>query len=184
MLRGALFVGAIILVGTACGTDSNRSFESDYSEDGAWRDIAEKGCIEGMPTELHIEVDVDGETRSLDMMLEGNHRDLRGQMQVDDDVVELREWEPGELPVNVPPVEERMASLSGYRSGEGRPAYLVSFRIEAGRVVAVAVVVPGTPGARSVWGMNFWAGEFGTPGMVKAGDLSDTEAVLLRTSCL
>ena len=183
MLRGTLLLGMIVVAGTACGTDNNDGFESDYSENGAWRDIAEKGCIEGMPAELHIEVEVDGEMRVLDMALEGDHTDVRGRLQVDGDVVELRDWEPGKTPAG--PAITRVAQLLGYAVGGGEPEFRVIVSIFKGSAEHLAVSKIGPDGMYvKAWELNFGTDEFGTPGMSDAGAISDEDAVSLRVACL
>lgn len=183
MLRYALLFGAMLLATSACGTDDNDAFESNYSEDGPWRDIAEKGCIEGMPVELHIEVDVDGEMRVLEMALEGDHTDLRGQMQVDGERVALRDWDAG----NVPPHDaiERAAHINGYAEGEDDPRYRVSFIIEAGSVRGVGIGRILEDGrAPSVWQIVVATGEFSAKGISGAGSFASGAVATLRTECL
>ena len=185
MLRGAILVGAIILVGTACGTDSNGSFESDYSEDGAWRDVAEKGCIENMPAELHIEVEVDGKMRVLDMALDGDHTDVHGHLEVDDDVAELREWNPGQLLPTMPEINERSASLSGFVDGSDAPIYRVGVNIVDGTVHAVTVGRIVDDGrSTNTWTIVVSEGVYATVGMDEVRSLADGTTASLKTACL
>lgn len=186
MLRGAILFGTIILAITACGSDSNESFESPYSHDGPWQDIAEKGCIEGMPAELHIEVDVDGTMRVLDIAFEGDHNDIRGQMRVDDDLVELRDWDPGTVRSR-----ERLGRLEGFAEGAESSSYHVAIIIVDGSVHAMSVARydgvdegSGLRRAPSLWEIIVATGEFSTTGMSGAGSFADDDVARLRTECL
>lgn len=185
MLRGTLLLGAVILIAMACGTDSNESFESPYSEDGPWRDIAEKGCIEGIPTELHIEVEVDGGMRVLDMVLEGNHSDLRGHLQVDDDQAELRDWDPGATPPADDPGQLRTAYLQGYSDDDEMPRYVVSLFFERGgaRIVTVGRYLEDGR-APSIWEIVIATGEFSSKAPPGGGSFAHGDASALRTKCL
>ena len=178
MLRGAILLGVTLLAASACGTDNNDAFESPYSEDGPWRDIAEKGCIEGMPVEFHLEVEVDGDMRVLDIHLEGDHTNLRGRMHMDGDDVELRDWYPGKIFS-----DSRAARLDGYVGDEDEPTHRLSLQIVEGSVYTFSVgrwffdEETGTLRAPTIWEVAVQDGKFSLASA--SGALDNVGATLL-----